>query len=158
MIVTKKEITNFLLIAVLVTMLLFLPIILDVFADSFSNTITTQIIETKKLISTEEAIKPTQPSTSSSETVQTSPNGGKNFFANIDESLAVIPGTVSGTATLQLTTKLLNLLALNEIIIQMHDYLEGAYGLTVVFLTSIVARIKIRKDVRFPIMHAVEII
>ena len=45
--VTKKEIRNFLLIAFLVTMLLFLPIMVDVVADSVSNMVTLKISETK---------------------------------------------------------------------------------------------------------------
>ena len=134
-------------------MLLFLPIITDVVADSISNMVTLKISETKKLISTEEAIKPVQPSTSSSEIVKTSPNGGKEVFVNIDESLATIQGTVSGTVTSQLTTKLLDLVTLNELITQTHDYLEEAYGLTVAFVIGLFASIDttIRKVFGLPV-------
>ena len=45
--VTKEERRDFLLIAFLVTMLLFLPIMVDVVADSVSNMVTLKISETK---------------------------------------------------------------------------------------------------------------
>ena len=96
--------------------------------------------ETKKLISTEEASKPVQPSPPSSEIVKTSPNGGKEYFFAVSTILN-FQGSVSGTVTYQLTTNLLDLVTLNEIISQTQNYLEGAYGLTVAFIIGLFASI-----------------
>lgn len=143
---------SFLLIAFLVTVLLFLPIITDVVADSVSNRVTSKITETKKLVSIEEANKLVQPSTSTSEVVKTSSNSGKEYFFNAN-AIVPIQTTVSGAVTLQLTTKLLDLVILNEIITQTQDYLEKAYGLTVALLIGIFAGINFRKNVNLPIIQ-----
>jgi hypothetical protein len=81
-----------------------------------------------------------QPSPPSSEIIKTSPNGGKEYFFTVNTILN-FQGSVSGAVTSQLTTKLLDLVTLNELITQTHDYLEGAYGLTVAFLIGLFASI-----------------
>jgi hypothetical protein len=135
--------------AFFIAVILFLPILVNVIANSASNNFTEEITETKKLNAPEEPHTLVLPSTSTPEVVKTSSNGGKECTFAVS-SVVGSQDTVSGAITSQLAVKVLDLETLYEVINQARDYFNGAYGLTVAFLIGFFAKINIRKEVRFP--------